>query len=150
MNFRTAVARTSSLGADRYHPGLQALGRYSDKVRCRRDRDCFTGSVDLNEVFPNSPWDYGIGFLEGMQEVALWIEPHPAYTSEVAIFLKKLTWLKDWLRAEATELWKLTQKSSEPYRWLATGGVHIAKNSHQARRLQEAGVSFPREVIELG
>jgi hypothetical protein len=149
VNFRKAVARTSSLGADRYHPGLQALGGYSDKVRCSNPRR-FTGSVDLNEVFPNSPWDYGIGFLEGMQEVALWIELHPAYTSEVTIFLKKLTWLKDWLGTEARELWKLTQKSSEPYRWLATGGVHIAKNSRQARQLQEAGVSFPREVIELG
>jgi hypothetical protein len=148
MNFRTAVARTSSLGADRYHPGLQALGRYSDKVRCS-DPDRFKGSVDLNEVFPNSPWDYGIGFREGVQEVALWIEPHPAYTSEVAIFLKKLTWLKDWLRAEATELWKLTQKGSEPYRWLATGSVHIVKNSRQAKQLREAGVPFPREIIEL-
>jgi len=148
VNFRKAVARTSSLGADRYHPGLQALGRYSDKVRCRDPRR-FTGSVDLNEAFPNSPWDYGIGFLEGRQEVAIWIEPHPAYTSEVAIFLKKLTWLKDWLETEARELWKLTQKSSEPYRWLATGGVHIAKNSRQARQLQEAGISFPREIIGL-
>lgn len=148
MNFRKAVARTSSLGADRYHPGLQALGGYSNKVRCSNPRR-FTGSVDLNEVFPNSPWDYGIGFREGMQEVALWIEPHPAYTSEVAIFLKKLTWLKDWLRAEATELWKLTQKGSEPYRWLATGSVHIVKNSRQAKQLREAGVPFPREIIEL-
>jgi len=149
MNFRTAVARTSSLGTDRYHPGLQALGGYSNKVRCS-DSQRFKGSVDLNEVFPNSPWDYGIGFQEGKQEVALWIELHPAYTSEVTIFLKKLTWLKDWLGTEARELWKLTQKSSEPYRWLATGGVHIAKNSRQAKQLQEAGVSFPREVIELG
>jgi len=148
MNFKTAVACTSSLGADRYHPGLQALGRYSDKVRCRNPRR-FTGSVDLNEVFPNSPWDYGIGFLEGMQEVALWIELHPAYTSEVTIFLKKLTWLKDWLGTEARELWKLTQKGSKPYRWLATGGVHIPKNTRQAKQLREAGIPFPREIIEL-
>jgi len=81
--------------------------------------------------------------------VALWIEPHPADTNEVAIFLKKLAWLKDWLQTKATELWKLTQKGSKPYRWLATGGVHIPKNSRQAKQLQAAGISFPREIIEL-
>ncbi len=148
MDFKQAVFQTPCLGPAHYHPGLQALKGYSERIRCQNTRR-FTGSVDLNEVIYDSPWDYGIGFREDKAEVAIWIEPHPAYTSEVSTFLSKLEWLKGWLQNEAEYLWNLTQKSKTPFIWLATRGVHIPKKSRQARLLSEAGLPFPREVVEL-
>lgn len=158
MRFKEAVVRTPQLGADAYQPGKQALGKHSDKVICGRgkaDRR-FTGSVNLDEAlrdtYPDAPrWDYGLGFRFGKRsEVAIWVEVHPAHTGEVEGFLKKLEWLKGWLRESAEALWELTrQNPKQAYFWLASGGVHISKDSPQARRLSQAGVGFPREVIEL-
>ena len=59
MGFKEAVDRSPCLGADRYRPGLRALGGYSDKVRCSNPRR-FTGSVDLNEIFQDPQRDGSI------------------------------------------------------------------------------------------
>ena len=82
--------------------------------------------------------------------MAIWIEPHPATTGEVDRFLKRVEWLKKWLQNNAKDLWELTHRSKDPYRWLATKDVHIIKNSSEYIKLKQAGISSPREVIELG
>lgn len=158
MRFREAVIRTPQLGTDAYRPGKQALGKHGSRVVCRSGEESrrFTGSVNLDEalrdVYPNAPrWDYGLGVRTGRTpEIAVWIEVHPAYTSEVEAVLNKLEWLKNWLRENAEFLWELTCRNpKQAYFWLASGGVHIPKTSPQARRLSQMGMGFPREVIEL-
>ncbi|MBC7226222.1 MAG: hypothetical protein H5T61_03195 [Thermoflexales bacterium] len=155
MSFQKAVAETPHLGLGAYRPGKQALGPDGDRIRCKKNGR-FTGSVNLEkalkEKYPDDPlWDYGVGFqIERGPEVAFWIEVHPAYTSEVSAFLSKLAWLKAWLQGNAKALWQLTQRNPRPaYFWLASGGVHIPKGSPQARRLRQAGIGYPREMIEL-
>jgi len=79
--------------------------------------------------------------------VAVWIEVHPASTSEVTTLLNKLRWLKTWLKERAPALYKLT--ASQSYYWLATRGVHIRQGSPQARQLRLAGLSLPRKRVTL-
>jgi hypothetical protein len=111
-----------------------------------------TGSVALDDVlkakYPNdSRWDYGIGLRKGKREAAVWIEVHPASTSEVTWVLTKLQWLKNWLKTQALPLDKLT--AAQSYHWVATSGVHIRPGSPQARQLQLAGLLSPRSRISL-
>jgi hypothetical protein len=131
--------------------GLQALGNHRRRVQCA-DIQRLIGSVALDDElkakYPNDPrWDYGIGLRTGKGESAVWIEVHPASTSEVTTVLTKLRWLKNWLKTQALLLDKLT--TAQAYYWVATSGVHIRPGSPQARRLQLAGLPSPRSRIIL-
>jgi len=148
--FEQAVLNTPSLGKDAYQSGLDALTKAHhsrvDPKPCEA-----IGSVNLEQAlksqFPNSPlWDYGIGLQRGNRAFAIWLEVHPANTSNVEEVLKKLGWLKDWLKQNAPDLWKLTRQE-DSYYWVATDGVHITRDSPQARRLSKAGLSMPRKRI---
>lgn len=157
MTFEQAVRSAPDPVPEAFRPGKQALkNQHRAKVHCG-DSHRPTGSVDLDECLQetnehrNSPrWDYGLGYRADNAEVALWIEVHPASTSDVDTVLKKLHWLKNWLREEASDLWSLTTKHDSPFFWLATrAGVHIRPGSPQDRRLRMAGLGAPQQVIQL-
>ncbi len=160
MTFEEAVRSAPDPVNQAYQPGKQALkGEHRDKVTCKQPRR-FTGSIDLETALmhepataPSNPWDYGIGFRERSgEEVAIWVEVHPAVTNEVSTVLKKHQGLRDWLRDEAPELNALSHRSTAggTYVWLATtSGVHIQPGSPQARRLRLAGLDLPRHRLEL-
>ncbi|WP_448338275.1 hypothetical protein [Chloroflexus aurantiacus] len=146
MTFQSAIAHSVGL-EHAFQPGLQALGTNSRVVHCDNTRR-ITGSVDLDTalrvVYPNDyRWDYGVGVQSKQGEKAVWIEVHPASTSEVETVLCKLSWLKSWLRDRGSlELRQMT--SPNAFYWVATaGGVHISQNSPQARRLAQSGLRFP-------
>lgn len=151
MTFQEAIY-AAHLG-EGYKSGLQALKeQHRQVIECREPRN-LTGSIDidsaLRQQFPTeNRWDYGVGVRENQRESAIWIEVHPASTRNVDTVLKKLTWLKEWMRQNAPELWTMTRKQ-EGYVWVATGGVHITKNSRQSRQLAQAGLAFPRQRISL-
>lgn len=158
MNFEEAVRVTPAPVCEAYRPGKQALkGEHRELIRCRDTRR-FTGSIDLEDALAGdtrvtNPWDYGIGFrLPGGSERATWVEVHPAITTEVSTLLRKLDWLRTWLRNEAPALGAISQPAAEieTFVWIATeAGVHIRAGSPQARRLQQAGLRLPRQVLEL-
>jgi len=120
-----------------------------------------TGSIDLDATLSSNAdhrhaprWDYGLGYrVRPQRERAIWIEVHPASTSEVQAVLRKLDWLRVFLRDEAPELGALTAEpinEIEPFVWLATAsGTHITPNSPQARQLNQAGLSLPRRMLRL-
>jgi hypothetical protein len=136
-----------------YQEGIQALRKKDrDRVKCGKSRQ-LAGSVNLDEALkPSDPngnrWDYGIGIKhkEGKDEV-IWVEVHPASTSNVREVLDKLAWLKTWLRAKAPALRQLTV--ADGYVWIASGGVHIPKRRQQVRLLNQAGLRFPQEHLRL-
>ena len=102
MTFQQAVVQTTDLGASAFRYGLHALGNDSSKVQFASTRS-LVGSVALDNAlqarYPNDPrWDYGIGLKKSARESAVWIEVHPASTSEVTTVLNKLRWLKNWLK----------------------------------------------------
>jgi hypothetical protein len=127
VTFHAAVAATPSiLGAGR--PGLQALVR-ADRERII-DGTLATGSVALDEALlradpHGSRWDYGIGLpppAGRSGESVLWLEVHHAASGETEAVLKKLAWLRLWLRDQAPRLdalhktfvWQLSNVERHP------------------------------------
>jgi hypothetical protein len=142
------------------HGGKRALRRpHRRKIDCG-DESRWTGSVALDEALAAQPehaqehrWDYGLGFARSQRrERALWVEVHPAETSEVAVVLRKLQWLKTYLQASCPALWRLTLEGGEAERffWVASGRTNIPSTSPQYRRLRAAGLAPPRSHLHVG
>jgi hypothetical protein len=151
LTFKKAVQETQFL-QHAYQAGLQAL-KENDRelIRCKNTRS-LTGSINLDEAlkpyYPNKArWDYGIGIARSPQsEEAIWIEVHSASSSEdVKKVLKKLNWLKQWLRESAPLLHQLT----EGFYWGTSGSVYITPDSRQAKILAKAGLQGPQRRIEI-
>lgn len=107
--FRAAVQATPSI-ASAYRPGIQAL-LPADRKRLANAEHA-TGSVALDEALadqhPNANrWDYGVGLPGEKTERVLWLEVHHAASGEADRVLKKLQWLRSWLRNEAPRLDRL-------------------------------------------
>ena len=150
--FRQAVLNTPGLGGGAYCPGLRALTN-KHRARVKPGEVQILGSVNIGQAlhqrYPNKPiWDYAIGVQKGNKPYAIWVEVHPANTSNVSEVLSKLRWLKEWLNSQALQLLKLTPEQ-EAYHWVATNGVRIALTTQQARQLAQAGLTMPREVLKL-
>lgn len=147
MGFKQAVAATAGLkGA--YRPGLRAL-RHADrnKIKCSNQRR-LSGSVNLDEALaasrPNDPrWDYGIGVRHGKRpERVVWVEVHPAASSNVKEVLSKLTWLKQWLVESAPQLHDMPAD----FVWIASGKVSIPRHAPQFRRLAASAIRLVRHL----
>ena len=150
--FQQAVSDTPDLGGDAYCPGLRALTD-EHRERVEPGEVKILGSVNIEETlhrrYPNEPhWDYAIGVQKGNMPYAVWLEVHPASTSNVSEVLSKLRWLKEWLSSQATQLHALTPPQ-RAYHWIATNGVHVVPNSPQARQLAQAGLTMPRRILNL-
>lgn len=151
MTFRQAVEATPSVAAH-YQKGLWALSAGDTaRIRCANTRR-LTGSVNVDSALqaaePNAPrWDYGIGYCRGNNDVAVWVEVHPASSTSITDMLRKLQWLRDWLRTQAPALAALTQGD---YYWVSTDAtIAITPNSPQAKRLAAAGLRGPMRVLHL-
>lgn len=157
MSFEDAVKDAAPPLSTVFQPGKQALkGEHRQRVRCRVPSR-ITGSIDVDAALADaqpqaSRWDYGIGYRPPHgDERALWVEVHPAATSDVDTVLRKLAWLKAYLRESAPALDALTvaDAGSKPFVWLATGRVRITPNSRHARLLRQSGLDLPRQVLDL-
>ena len=157
MSFTKAAGKAPAAVAAAVKPGKQALTReHARQINCTRVA-ALTASVDLDDALHADPkyaqasrWDYGLGYkIQGGEEVAIWAEVHSATTGEVRAMLKKLEWLKQYLREECEDLWKLTLAAEAPYHWVASKRVAILRNSPQARLLSRSALPFPRSVLTL-
>lgn len=130
-------------------PGLQALeARNRARIRCRNSR-ALDGSINLDAslqiAWPHAArWDYGIGLAEDDLSV-IWVEVHPAETSEVSAILQKLAWLQQVL-SQAPEM--LREKSGR-FCWVASGRINIPKHTHQYRRLRQTRIEGPLKTLEI-
>lgn len=150
--FQKAVAQTPQLGTNSYRSGLRAIAS-SHRERIIARQSTILGSVNLDsalkEVCPEQPrWDYGIGVQGDSQPVAVWVEFHPAETNRVDEVIRKLRWLKEWLRQHAPSLNGLTP-TERAFHWVATSGCHIQRSTPQARRLFQEGLGLPRQVLNI-
>lgn len=159
MSFEEAVRAAPAPVDCACRSGLQALKRVDrSRITCADPRR-LTGSIDLDSALAgvvghsNAPrWDYGIGYRPNRsEERAVWVEVHPASTSNVREVTEKLRWLRTWLRSEAPRLNSLTTSAARApvFVWIATGGVRIPRNSPQARRLSATGLVGPHRVLHL-
>lgn len=127
--------------------GLTALGKDSSRVKCA-GRVRPTESIAVDESLKKTAgqdhrWDYGVGLAGSLHTHTAWIEIHPACSSDVGVFLKKLQWLKSWLRSHGASA--CCSKTS--YHWVSTAGVYI--DGKHRRRLNQAGVAMPKKTIQL-
>lgn len=132
--FKAAVEAAPSI-AHAYQPGIQAL-MPADKKRLVA-AEIVTGSVALDDAlrdrFPNANrWDYGIGLPAGRAEQVLWLEVHHAASGETERVLKKLQWLRGWLREEAPMLKRLPAK----FIWLLSN-VESPNDRRRRQKLAE-------------
>lgn len=116
-----------------YRSGLQALGPNSKKVSVKCAKDLL-GSVDIDScthtIYPNdSRWDYAVGY----NQKVIFMEVHPADTSNVSEMIKKVQWLKTWLKEKAESLVKMGRDDN--YYWIPSGRNNILKTSPQYRSL---------------
>jgi hypothetical protein len=111
------------------------------------------GSVNLDdalqEIYPNDArWDYGIGLVVNRSaDRVVWVEVHPASTSNVKEMISKLKWLKNWLNTCAP---RMKEMEIAQFRWIASGGVNVSKNSRYAKLLAQSGITFPTKHLDLG
>ena len=139
--FQIAVEQTAEISTA-YKVGLQAIKNCDKPKISATDSYKLNGSVDIDstvtDLYPEeNRWDYAIGY-DGK---ICFVEVHPATTSEVEKILKKLSWLKQWLKDKAPKLSNMP-KSKEPYIWLSTSGVGILKTSSQFRKLSGSGIKL--------
>ena len=159
MEFKPAIENGAAAIRTSYKVGLTALGNNSKRVSSEDPRR-FTGSIDLDAALqstqPTSPrWDYGIGYVAvSTKEVAIWIEVHPAETSEIVTMIQKLQWLKMFLndpengRLKALTLAAATE-SLTPFQWLASKGVDLRPTTKQEKMLRMAGFDRPKAHLNL-
>jgi len=149
MKFKRAVANTPEV-KNAYKPGIQALLEPDRRKVSFGDTRAVSGSLNLDKALakvypPENRWDYGVGIEKSKQaDTAVWIEVHPASAAHIDPMIKKVVWLKTWLKNKAPDLLKITD-SDTPYIWIASKGVSFNKTSPQARKLAQAGVAFPCE-----
>ena len=142
-------------------PGKSALTRdHASQLDCA-DSSRWSGSLDIDaalrlvgEHARANRWDYGVGYVDPAGiERAVWIEVHSAETSEVAVVIRKLRWLKDYLATHALTLRQLTLAGDDAqvarYVWIASGRYNIPPNSPQLRSLATAGLNRPRGRLVL-
>ena len=93
MNAFEAAVRSTPEVASHLRPRLKALrGTDHQRISCREPRKWLTEPV----------WDYVVGVVDkDASERAIWVEVHPATAGEIGSVLKKLAWLKGWLRVNA-------------------------------------------------
>jgi hypothetical protein len=137
-SFAKVVAETPDV-CTCYQKGLQALGKYSKKIDLEDTSKC-EGSLDIDacttKKYPNdSRWDYALSY----NNEVFFVEVHSANTNEVQAVLKKLQWLKDWLRLKAPAINQLKAKK-EPFCWIQSSKFSIPKQSQQYRQIVQAGL----------
>jgi hypothetical protein len=138
LSFEEVVKATSDI-SDCFQKGLKAFGKNSTKIKLNDNKQC-EGSVDIDTCvtakYPNdSRWDYMFSYMGSVY----FVEIHSADTSEVSVVLKKLKWLKDWLKTQAPEIEKLRAKENAFF-WIQSKRYNILPNSKQARQLAQEGL----------
>lgn len=137
MTFKEAVEQTPQI-AVAYKSGLLAFGDYSSKVVVPDNR-LLGGSVDIDaatlEIYPNdNRWDYAFDY----NGEAFFIEVHTASTSETSTVLRKLEWLKVWLREQAPKLEKLKSKVLPSFYWVQSKQYALPTHTPQYRKAVSA------------
>ena len=149
LSFQQAVEQIAEIGGA-HCPGLQAIKNAHRKLIATKSRKVWRESVDLDAAlaarYPNAErWDYGVGIHRDRAEHAIWVEFHPADSQHINEVLKKLAWLKSWLKSSGRPLQAMTRR----YVWVATGGVTVTRDSKRMRKLAEEGLYFAGSRLDV-
>lgn len=138
--FQVAVENTEDV-KNGFCGGLKGIKK-SD--RCKVDTahpEKLQGSLDIDSqvkpLYPEAPrWDYALSYDDKLY----FFEVHPANTSEVDKVIKKVKWLKQWLKDKAPKIAKLP-RGAHPYTWVQSGGYAILPAAKEQKKLSVAGIT---------
>jgi hypothetical protein len=151
VSFRDAVARTTNL-ENAWQPGLQAL-RAEDRPHIRpEDPRQLCGSADIDAaLLAKEPqanrWDFAIGYQHSnrREECIYWVETHTGSDDQIEVVLKKLAWLKNWLRRDGLPL--------DPFErdiiWVSSGHTLFTKRSAQVKVLAQKGLIYSGAILRI-
>lgn len=151
MKFKETVENTPNL-VNSWKTGLQAL-RAEDRVHIKPENPRkLAGSVDidtsLRELEPNANrWDFAIGYQHSNREdeVIYWVETHTGSDSQISVMLRKLEWLKNWMRGDGLEL----AKFEKDIVWVPSGATSFTKGSTQVKSLAMRGLRYSGSVLRI-
>ncbi len=151
MSFREAVAQTPNL-EKAWQPGLQAL-RAEDRPHIKpEDPRCLRGSANVDAALrakePQAHrWDFAIGYQHANRrdECIYWVETHTGSDEQIKVVLKKLEWLKDWLRRDGRPLARFERDII----WVSSGHTLFTKGSAQVKRLAQKGLIYSGAILRI-
>ena len=144
MTFKQAVAQTPNLTAA-WQPGLQAL-RAEDKPHIKaEDTRRLCGSADVDTALQRKEpranrWDFAIGYRHTNRndEFIYWVETHTGSDDPIKVVLKKLGWLKNWLKASGKKLAPFPCD----FMWVSSGHTLFTTGSQQVKELAQKGLMY--------
>lgn len=151
MTFKEAVAQTPNLGTG-WQPGLQAL-RAEDKPHVQPEEPRrLRGSADIDTALrlrePNANrWDFAIGYQHTNcnDEFIYWVETHTGSDDQIKVVLKKLVWLKNWLRGDGRHLARFKGDIT----WVSSGHTLFTKGSSQVKTLAQQGLIYSGKILRI-
>jgi hypothetical protein len=153
MSFKAAVEATPNL-ENKWKAGLGAL-RAEDKPHVKPE-DTSTarlrGSVDIDSALLASDphgnrWDFAIGYQHSNrdEEFIYWVETHTGSDGQITVMLKKLEWLRKWLKGDGKEL----AKFERAFFWTPSGATSFTKGATQVRILAQKGLLYSGSVLKI-
>jgi hypothetical protein len=151
VTFRQAVESTPNLEGE-WKAGLGAL-RAEDKPHIQpEDTRRLAGSVDVDTpLTPSQPnanrWDFGIGYqhVNRTEEFIYWVETHTGSDGQISVVLRKLDWLKTWLRADGKSLAVFERE----FVWVPSGATSFTKGATQVKILASKGLRYSGAVLKI-
>lgn len=135
-------------------PGLQAIKtQYLKKIKVP-DKKRYGSSIDFDEAlkkdFHNDyRWDYGFEYDGNF----IFLEFHPAQTSEIDKICKKASFIRNWLLANCPEILNLPkfEKYDRQFYWVATGNndIRLTPKGSQSKKIGSCKNTLYREHIQL-
>jgi hypothetical protein len=151
VRFKEAVTQTPNL-EKAWQPGLQAL-RAEDKLHVKaEDTRRLSGSADVDTaLLPLEPranrWDFAIGYQHTNRndEFIYWVETHTGCDDQIKVVLKKLQWLKNWLRGDGRRLARFDRDIT----WVSSGHTLFTRGSAQVKALAQKGLIYAGAVLRI-
>ncbi len=144
--FQRAIENTEEV-KDGFCVGKHAIKSADRSKIVASDDKKLQGSLDIDSqvrvLYHNeNRWDYALSYDDRIY----FFEIHPAVTSEVDAVIKKLTWLKCWLKTKAPAIDELP-KADYPYTWVQSGGYAILPNTRERKKLSVSGIVVANKLI---
>ncbi len=153
MGFKESVEGTPNLRG-KWKAGLGAL-RAEDKPHIKPQNPSTThlrGSVDIDTAWARidssgNRWDFAVGYQHDNRsdEFIYWVETHSGSDNQIQVMLRKLLWLKTWLRGGGRKL----AAFDKMFVWVPSGATTFTEGSTQVKKLADQGLFYSGSVFRI-
>lgn len=151
MTFKRAVMQTPKL-ENSWRPRLKALRREDRPHVKPQSSRRLRGSTDVDTALRRSQpdanrWDFAVGYdhANRKEDCIYWIETHTGSDDQIEVVLKKLEWLKKWLRKDG----RLLDRFERDIVWVSSGHTLFTQGSAQVKLLAQKGLIYAGAVLRI-